>query len=109
MLPYDRRAIHSELSGPGREPTYVLVTGLTQYSAPWAPYRAALAARGFRVNLLGQGQSDKPSLFIEQDDQVAVLRALVDRITARPAFLSGISFGGIIALRCRIRSRRHCA
>jgi pimeloyl-ACP methyl ester carboxylesterase len=104
-LQHGRHSINYEVTGPERGPTYVLVNGLTQYSALWAPYRAALAAQDFRVvsfDLLGQGKSDKPSLFIEQDDQVAVLRALVDSIATAPVFLAGISFGGIIALRYAI-------
>lgn len=104
-LQHGRHSINYDLTGPERGPTFVMVNGLTQYSALWAPYRAALADRNYRVvsfDLLGQGKSDKPSLFIEQDDQVAVLRALIDEVSAGPVFLAGISFGGIIALRYAI-------
>jgi pimeloyl-ACP methyl ester carboxylesterase len=104
-LQHGRHAINYEIAGPESGPTYVMVNGLTQYSALWAPYRTALADQHFRVvsfDLLGQGSSDKPSLFIEQDDQVAVLRALIDAVGAGPVFLAGISFGGIIALRYAI-------
>ena len=104
-LQHGRHSIHYEVAGPDHGPVYVLVNGLTQYSALWTPYRAALAARQFRVvsfDLLGQGKSDKPSLFIEQDDQVAVVRALIDTLGSDRVFLAGISFGGIIALRYAI-------
>ncbi len=104
-LQHGRHSVHYEVSGPDSGPTYVLVNGLTRYSALWAPYRAALAESQFRVvsfDLLGQGESDKPSLFIEQEDQVAVLRTLIDTLRAGPVFLAGISFGGIIALRYAI-------
>jgi pimeloyl-ACP methyl ester carboxylesterase len=100
-----RYSVHYEADGPEDRPAFVLVNGLTQYSALWAAYRAALAARGFRVisfDLLGQGQSDKPGLFIEQADQVAVLRTLIDTLGGRKVFLAGISFGGLIALRYAI-------
>jgi pimeloyl-ACP methyl ester carboxylesterase len=40
--------------------------------------------------------------FIEQDDQVAVLHALIDAVGVGPVFLAGISFGGIIARRYAI-------
>jgi len=83
----------------------VLVNGLTQYVEIWHPYRDALVAKGFRVaifDLLGQGVSDKPSLSIGQDDQVAVLRELVAELGEGPIFLAGISFGGVIALRYAI-------
>lgn len=96
--------IRYELEGPERGPAYVLVNGLTQYAELWGAYRGALVAKGFRVatfDLLGQGASDKPALFISQDDQVAALALLIDQLEP-PVFLSGISFGGLIALRYAI-------
>jgi 3-oxoadipate enol-lactonase len=99
------RRIRFELHGPAEGPAYVLVNGLTQYVELWHPYRDALAAKGFRVatfDLLGQGISDKPSLFIHHDDQVAVLRDVVAELGQGPVFLAGISFGGVIALRYAI-------
>jgi 3-oxoadipate enol-lactonase len=97
--------IHYELSGPEHGPVCVLVNGLTQYVKLWMPFRDGLVARGFQVasyDMLGQGQSDKPRLFIEQDDQVEVLRELIASLGPRPVFVGGISFGGVIALRCAI-------
>jgi len=97
--------IRYELEGPDNGPAYVLVNGLTQYAELWASYRTALAARGFRVavfDMLGQGASDKPGLFISQDDQVAVLGRLIDQLGRGPVFLGGISFGGLVALRYAI-------
>jgi pimeloyl-ACP methyl ester carboxylesterase len=96
--------IRYELEGPEWGPAYVLVNGLTQYAELWDAYRGLLVARGFRVatfDLLGQGASDKPVLFISQDDQVAALALLIDQLKP-PVFLSGISFGGLIALRYAI-------
>lgn len=97
--------IRYELDGPEHGPAYVLVNGLTQYAELWGTYRDALVARGFRVatfDLLGQGASDKPALFISQDDQVAALALLIDQLGDAPVFLGGISFGGLIALRYAI-------
>lgn len=104
-LSYGSRHIRYELHGPPRGPAYVLVNGLTQYAELWQPYRDALVGKGFRVatfDLLGQGDSDKPTLFISQDDQVAVVRRLIDELGHGPIFLGGISFGGLIALRYAI-------
>ena len=101
-LSYNSRRIHYELAGPDDGPAFVLINGLTQYVKLWIPFRDALVARGFRVvsfDMLGQGQSDKPRLFIEQSDQVAVLGELIAELGDRPIFLAGISFGGVIALR----------
>lgn len=97
--------IRYELDGPESGPAYVLINGLTQYAELWRGYRDALVAKNFRVltfDLLGQGESDKPSLFIDQTEQVATVRALVDLLGDGPVFLAGISFGGLIALRYAI-------
>lgn len=97
--------IRYELDGPVDAPAYVLVNGLTQYAELWTAYRDALLARRFRVatfDLLGQGGSDKPALFISQDDQVTALHLLIGELGDGPIFLSGISFGGLIALRYAI-------
>jgi pimeloyl-ACP methyl ester carboxylesterase len=78
----------------------------------WAAYRDALLARQFRVatfDLLGQGTSDKPALFITQDDQVAALHLLIGELGDGPVFLSGISFGGLIALRYAIAHGKRLA
>ena len=99
------RRIHYELTGPEDGPACVLVNGLTQYIKLWLPFRDGLVARGFRVasyDMLGQGQSDKPRLFIDQVDQVEVLRDLIAALGPRPVFVGGISFGGVIALRYAI-------
>ena len=105
FLSHGAYRIRYELEGPARAPAYVLVNGLTQYAELWAAYRAALVARQFRVatfDLLGQGASDKPALFISQDDQVTALHLLIGELGEGPIFLSGISFGGLIALRYAI-------
>lgn len=105
FLSHGSYRIRYELDGPANAPAYVLVNGLTQYSELWAAYRDSLLAQQFRVatfDLLGQGQSDKPALFISQDDQVAALHLLVDELGDGPIFLAGISFGGLIALRYAI-------
>ena len=109
ILERGRRRIRYELDspaeGPADGPVFVLVNGLTQYIELWEPYRYMLVAKGFRVvtfDLLGQGISDKPSLHITQDDQVAVLYDLIAELEGGPIFLAGISFGGVIALRYAI-------
>ena len=109
ILARGRRRIRYELDRPpeGRAdgPAFVLVNGLTQYIELWEPYRYMLVAKGFRVvtfDLLGQGVSDKPSLHITQDEQVAVLHELISELGPGPIFLAGISFGGVIALRYAI-------
>jgi 3-oxoadipate enol-lactonase len=105
FLTHGSHRIGYELDGPNSAPAYVLVNGLTQYSELWTVHRDALTGKGFRVatfDLLGQGASDKPELFISQDDQVEALRLLIGELGDCPVFLCGISFGGLIALRYAI-------
>jgi 3-oxoadipate enol-lactonase len=105
FLSHGSYRIRYELDGPANAPAFVLVNGLTQYAELWAAYRDALIVRQFRVatfDLLGQGTSDKPALFINQDDQVAALHLLIGELGDGPVFLSGVSFGGLIALRYAI-------
>ena len=88
FLSHGGHRIRYELNGLASGPAYVLVNGLTQYAELWLGYRETLAAKNFRVltfDLLGQGESDKPSLFINQDDQVAAIRALVGSATSPSA------------------------
>src|ERR1700752_3508178 len=102
FLSHGSHRVRYELDGPKDAPAYVLVNGLTQYSGSWAAYRDALTARGFGVatfDLLGPGASDKPELFISQGDQGEALRLLIGKLGDSPIFLSGICFGGLIALR----------
>lgn len=96
------RRLSWRIDGPMEAPVFVLVNGLTQYAELWAMHRNALMAQGFRVatfDLFGQGQSEKPALFIDQADQVAALQAIIDATGAPRVFVAGISFGGLIALR----------
>lgn len=105
FLSHGPHRIRYRLDGPDGGPAYVFVNGLTQYAELWGGYRDSLVEKNFRVltfDLLGQGESDKPALFIDQQDQVDAVRALVDLLEGAPAFLAGISFGGLIALRYAI-------
>ncbi len=106
VVTHKRHLVFYDLTGPADGPAFLLVNGLTQYAALWRPYVEMLAGKGFRVatfDLLGQGESDKPPLFISQDDQVDVVGTLVDELGEGPVYLAGISFGGVIALRYAIR------
>ncbi|MCA3194138.1 MAG: alpha/beta fold hydrolase [Cupriavidus sp.] len=96
------RRLNWRLDGEDDSPVIVLVNGLTQYAELWAAHREALVAQGFRVatfDMFGQGRSDKPALFISQEEQVAALDAVITATGASRVFVAGISFGGLIALR----------
>ncbi|KAB7628192.1 alpha/beta fold hydrolase [Alkalilimnicola sp. S0819] len=93
-------------------PTLVMVNGLTQATRHWAPYQQTLADRGIRLlsfDLLGQGESAKPVLGLEFEDNVAVLESLLDHLGLERAYVAGISFGGIVALKFAIEHPERCA
>jgi pimeloyl-ACP methyl ester carboxylesterase len=78
--------IRYELERADQGPAYVLVNGLAQHAELWGGYRDALAGKGFRVatfDLLGQRGSDKPTLFIDQDDQVDLLGRFAEDVLAK--------------------------
>ena len=119
ILARGRRRIRYELDspaeGPPDGPAFVLVNGLTQYIELWEPYRYMLVAKGFRVatfDLLGQGVSDKPSLHITQDDQVAVLYDIISELgegrSSLPVSASAGSLRSATRSLIRIRSLGWC-
>src|SRR4051794_35714369 len=102
---HERYSVRYEVAGPDKGITYVLVNGLTQYAELWAIYARLLSHRGIRVvtfDLLGQGSSDKPALFINQADLVAMTDTIINETARGDVFLAGISFGGLVALRYAI-------
>ncbi|WP_207540403.1 alpha/beta fold hydrolase [Sabulicella rubraurantiaca] len=106
VLEVNGRRLRWRIDGAAGAPVLVFVNGLTQYAELWTVHRDALVAHGFRVvtfDMFGQGESDKPALFIEQEDQVAALQAIVVATGAERVFVAGISFGGLIALRHAIK------
>ena len=105
FVKHERYSVRYEVTGPDKGITYVLVNGLTQYAELWAIYARLLSQRGMRVvtfDLLGQGSSDKPALFINQAELVAMTDTIINETARGDVFLAGISFGGLIALRYAI-------
>lgn len=99
---YRGQRVYYEFDGPAGGPTIAFVNGLTQATRHWARYREHFLARGFRVltyDLLGQGDSAKPVLSRDFDDNTEVLVGLLDHLEVDKAFVAGISFGGIIVLK----------
>ena len=111
-MPEARRAghrIHYTVQGPEGAPTLLLVMGLGLTARSWDTLPALLSER-FRVVTFdnrGTGRSGKlvlPSMTTLADDAAAVLRA-ASVTEARPAFVFGISLGGMIAQELVLRHR----
>ncbi len=98
--------VHYEFSGEPGTPVITFINGLTQRTQHWESYAEYLNKAGYRVltyDLLGQGVSSKPILFIDFEDNVNVLLYLFDHLNIEKAYVMGISFGGVITLKFGIK------
>lgn len=100
------REINYVLEGNPGKPVVVFINGLTQYLQLWTSYSTQLTGRGFRVltyDMLGQGSSSKPVLSIELENHVQCLADLLTHLGIQRAYVAGITFGGVIAMRFAIQ------
>lgn len=84
----------------GRGRPVVLIHGFTNYGLAWAPQLAPLVHAGYRVivpDLHGHGASQPASGLCTVADLAADLAALLGHLGAAPAFLCGLSLGGMVA------------
>src|SRR5919199_682812 len=84
----------------GDGPLLVLIHGITSSSASWEPVLPALAER-FTIlapDLLGHGQSDKPSGDYSLGSHASILRDLMLALGHGPGTIVGHSLGGGIAM-----------
>lgn len=83
-------------------PCICFVNGLSMRTAHWLPMIQNLCGSGFRVlvfDMLGQGSSDKPVLDCSFDDNARMLVGILDELGIEKAYVSGISYGGVVALK----------
>lgn len=102
VFSYNDQKIHYEFKGDPGTPVITFVNGLTQRTDHWIQYTDMLNRAGYRVlsyDLLGQGTSFKPVLFIDFDENPQILAGLYDHLQIDQAYIGGVSFGGIIVLR----------
>lgn len=100
-----RYRLNYDLQGPESGEVIVFINGLTQSTTAWLAHQQRLTASGYRVltyDTLGQGLSSKPVLAIPLDQHAEVLAQLLDVLHVPRAFVAGISFGGLVALRFAI-------
>src|SRR3954462_10736822 len=97
-LPPDGHRVSYRTGGEG--PLLVLIHGITSSSASWEPVLPALAER-FTVlapDLLGHGQSDKPSGDSSLGSHACLVRDILLALGHGPATIAGHSLGGGIAM-----------
>lgn len=94
------RISYLEAGSPGA-PAVLLVHGLMSDSGTWAEVVEPLAARGLRaiaIDLLGHGESDKPTGPYLLDDFALVLDGFITALGLDRVTLCGHSLGGAIAI-----------
>ncbi len=97
--------IHYEHKGDKGTPLVVFVNGLSQRTQHWNIYVDYMVKKGYQAlsfDLLGQGDSSKPVLGYDFNENQEVLAKLLDHIHEEKGYIMGISFGGIVALKFAI-------
>jgi pimeloyl-ACP methyl ester carboxylesterase len=106
---YGYHEIHYEFNGPQDRPVVTIINGLIQGAQHWIRHTKYFNDAGYRVltfDLLGQGSSSKPILFVDFDENHKILAALLDHLQIKKTYVMGISFGGAIALKLAINYPR---
>ncbi len=91
-----------QLYGDKANPCICFVNGLSMRTAHWIPMVEKLCGRGYSVllfDMLGQGFSDKPVLDFSFEDNVHMLVEILDAEVIKDAYVAGISYGGVVALK----------
>jgi pimeloyl-ACP methyl ester carboxylesterase len=105
IMNYKHAEIYYEFHGDKSMPAITFVNGLTQRTKHWLKYAEYFNKEGYSVllfDLMGQGQSEKPVLFVEFRENQDILAGLLEEVGVDKAYVAGISFGGIVALRFAI-------
>jgi pimeloyl-ACP methyl ester carboxylesterase len=87
--------------GPVEGPVVLLIHGLVSDSTTWTRAATLLADRGYRVlapDLLGHGESDKPTDGYQLLEFAASLATLLAELKAAEVSVVGHSFGGAVAM-----------
>ena len=101
----NNKEVYYEFTGNGKGPVIVFVNGLTQRVMHWKVYQEYFNKIGYQVllfDMIGQGQSLKPALFIDFQTHEKDIALLLDYLKVKKAYIAGISFGGAVVLRFAI-------
>lgn len=101
IFKYGSHEVFYQTYGEEDAPVIAFVNGLSMRTLHWMPMIENLCSSGFRVlvyDMLGQGSSSKPVLDMNFDNNADVLAEILDEIGTDSAYVSGISYGGVVAL-----------
>ncbi len=98
------------VAGDPSLPVVLLVHGLTSSSATWAPMIPGLARHAHVIapDLIGHGDSDKPSADYSLGAFATLLRDLLARLGHDRVTVVGHSFGGGVAMQFAHQHFEHC-
>jgi pimeloyl-ACP methyl ester carboxylesterase len=97
--------VYYEFTGDKNAPVIVFVNGLTQRVMHWKVYQEYFNKIGYGVllfDMMEQGQSLKPALFIDFQSNEKSIVLLLDYLKIKKAYIAGISFGGVVVLDFRL-------
>ena len=105
-LTYQGKSIFYEINGTG-EPLLIL-NGIMMSTKSWEPFVEAFSKNHMllRLDFLDQGQSEKMNHFYSQDIQVDIIYALLESLGIDKINITGISYGGEIALLFAIKHQK---
>lgn len=109
---YQKHKVYYEFTNEGDGPVIVFVNGIIQRVAHWARYAKEFQQHGIRTiayDMPGQGDSDKPGLGYDFEDNPDLIAAMLDHCKVKKAYLAGISFGGTIVLKFGLKYPDRCA
>ncbi|MFH5882061.1 alpha/beta fold hydrolase [Liberiplasma polymorphum] len=97
---YNNDAIFYQIDGDGNKPHLLLLNGIMMSTKSWDSFVQPLTDHFtlLRVDLYDQGQSTKKTDYYTQSIQVDLIKALLDELKIKKLHITGISYGGSIAL-----------
>jgi len=100
IFTYDDKKVFYLLEGDEQNDVLVILNGIMMSHRSWEPFMAELKRhfRILRVDFLDQGQSDRMDKPYTQALQVDMLEQLLSHLKLKAVNLTGISYGGSIAL-----------
>jgi pimeloyl-ACP methyl ester carboxylesterase len=111
-ITFQKHKVYYEFTNEGNGPVIVFVNGIIQRVAHWSRFAKDFQRYGIKTiafDMPGQGDSDRPGLGYDFEDNAELIVALLDHCKVEKAYLAGISFGGTIVLKAALKYPERCA
>ncbi|MDF2472868.1 MAG: alpha/beta hydrolase [Anaerocolumna sp.] len=107
-MEYMGKKVYYEIYGQGKP--LVLLNGIMMSTLSWQIFKDAFSANNqlILLDLLDQGKSDKmENIAYTQSEQVEVVKALLDELKLSKVSITGISYGGEVALEFAVKYQEY--